>query len=87
MGRSAGRGPAGLLLMCIRDRCTFVLSVPMGIALLRELREKDLLSRCLLYTSSFVRALDAAKASLSGGGATLFLSKDSPLAQIFYSGQ
>ncbi len=36
---------------------------------------------------SFVRALDAAKASLSGGGDTLFLSKDSPLAQIFYSGQ
>ena len=27
------------------DLCTFVLSVPMGIALLRELREKDLLSR------------------------------------------
>ncbi len=36
---------------------------------------------------SFVRALDAAKASLAGGGNTLFLSKDSPLAQIFYSGQ
>lgn len=34
---------------------------------------------------SFVRALDAAKASLTGGGNTLFLSKDSPLAQIFYS--
>ena len=36
---------------------------------------------------SFVRALDAAKASLAGGGNTLFLSQDSPLAQIFYSGQ
>ena len=36
---------------------------------------------------SFVRALDAAKASLAGGGNTLFLSKDSPRAQIFYSGQ
>ena len=36
---------------------------------------------------SFVRALDAAKASLAGGGNTLFLSMDSPLAQIFYSGQ
>ena len=36
---------------------------------------------------SFVRALDAAKASLAGGGNTLFLSKDSPLAQIFYRGQ
>ena len=33
---------------------------------------------------SFVRALDAAKVSLTGGGNTLFLSKDSPLAQIFY---
>lgn len=33
---------------------------------------------------SFVRSLDAAKASLAGGGNTLFLSKDSPLAQIFY---
>lgn len=34
---------------------------------------------------SFVRALDAAKASLAGGQNTLFLSKDSPLAQIFYN--
>ncbi len=34
---------------------------------------------------SFVRALDAAKVSLTNGGNTLFLSKDSPLAQIFYS--
>lgn len=33
---------------------------------------------------SFVRSLDAAKASLFNGGNTLFLSKDSPLAQIFY---
>lgn len=33
---------------------------------------------------SFVRSLDAAKASLAGSGNTLFLSKDSPLAQIFY---
>ena len=36
---------------------------------------------------SFVRALDAAKLSLSGGNKTLFLSKDSPLAQIFYNDQ
>lgn len=36
---------------------------------------------------SFVRALDAAKASLSGGGNTLLLSKDSPLAQLFYQAQ
>lgn len=34
---------------------------------------------------NFVRSLDAAKASLSNGNNTLFLSKDSPLAQIFYS--
>ncbi|MDR1194591.1 MAG: protease modulator HflC [Peptococcaceae bacterium] len=33
---------------------------------------------------AFVRALDAAKVSLSGGGTTLILSKESPLAQIFY---
>ncbi len=33
---------------------------------------------------SFVRALDAAKISLSGENKTLVLSKDSPLAQIFY---
>ena len=36
---------------------------------------------------SFVRALDAAKASLAGGGNTLILSEDSPLAQIFYQAQ
>ncbi|MDR1059660.1 MAG: protease modulator HflC [Clostridiales bacterium] len=34
---------------------------------------------------SFVRALDAAKASLSGGGTTLILSRDSPLAGVFYT--
>ncbi len=34
---------------------------------------------------SFVRALDAAKLSLTNGENTLFLSKDSPLADIFYS--
>ena len=33
---------------------------------------------------NFVRSLDAAKASLKGQGNVLFLSKDSPLAQIFY---
>ena len=33
---------------------------------------------------NFVRSLDAAKASLKGEGNVLFLSKDSPLAQIFY---
>ena len=33
---------------------------------------------------SFVRSLDAAKASLTGDSNTLFLSKDSPLAKIFY---
>ncbi len=33
----------------------------------------------------FVRSLDAAKKSLSGGSKTLFLSPDSPLAQIFYN--
>lgn len=33
---------------------------------------------------NYVRALDAAKASLSGGGNVLFLTPDSPLAQIFY---
>lgn len=32
---------------------------------------------------SFVRALDAAKSSLTGENKTLILSKDSPLAQIF----
>jgi membrane protease subunit HflC len=34
---------------------------------------------------TFIRALDAAKASLSSGGATLILGRDSPLAQVFYS--
>lgn len=34
---------------------------------------------------SFVRALDAAKLSLSGENKTLILSPDSPLAQIFYT--
>ncbi len=34
---------------------------------------------------SFVRALDAAEASLSSGDKTLFLSKDSPLVEIFYN--
>lgn len=33
----------------------------------------------------FVRSLDAAKASLKDGNKTLFLSPDSPLAQIFYN--
>lgn len=33
---------------------------------------------------NFVRSLDAAKASLANGENILFLSKDSPLAQIFY---
>ena len=33
---------------------------------------------------NFVRSLDAAKASLIGEGNVLFLSSDSPLAQIFY---
>ena len=33
---------------------------------------------------SFVRALDAAKASLKNGSKTLILDKSSPLAQIFY---
>ncbi len=32
----------------------------------------------------FVRALDAAKAALTGGGNTLILDKTSPLAQVFY---
>ncbi|HIV88077.1 MAG TPA: protease modulator HflC [Candidatus Pygmaiobacter gallistercoris] len=36
---------------------------------------------------SFVRALDAAKASLASGGNTLILSSDSPLAQIFYNAE
>lgn len=33
---------------------------------------------------NFVRSLDAAKASLKGGGDTLILDKSSPIAQIFY---
>lgn len=33
---------------------------------------------------NFVRSLDAAKASLKGGGNTLILDKSSPIAQIFY---
>lgn len=39
-------------------------------------------SRSDFYT--FVRALDAAKASLAGENKTLILSPDSPLVQIFY---
>lgn len=39
-------------------------------------------SKSEFYT--FVRSLDAARASLSGGNKTLILSKDSPIAQIFY---
>ena len=39
-------------------------------------------SRSDFYT--FVRALDAAKASLAGGNKTLILSPESPLVQIFY---
>lgn len=34
---------------------------------------------------SFVRSLDAAKASLTGNNKTLILSSDSPIAQIFHS--
>lgn len=34
---------------------------------------------------SFVRSLDAAKLSLKGDNKTLILSKDSPIAQIFYN--
>jgi len=34
---------------------------------------------------SFVRALDAAKAALQDGDTTLILSRDSPIAQIFYN--
>ena len=33
----------------------------------------------------FVRSLDAAKASLKDGSKTLFLTPDSPLAQVFYN--
>lgn len=39
-------------------------------------------SRSDFYT--FIRALDAAKASLKGDNKTLILSPDSPIAQIFY---
>ncbi|HKL99279.1 MAG TPA: protease modulator HflC [Mobilitalea sp.] len=40
-------------------------------------------SRSEFYT--FVRSLEAAKASLSGADKTLIMSADSPLAQIFYN--
>ncbi|TAH72844.1 MAG: protease modulator HflC [Anaerolineaceae bacterium] len=40
-------------------------------------------SRSEFYT--FIRALDAARASLSGSSKTLILSEDSPIAQIFYN--
>ena len=40
-------------------------------------------SRADFYT--FVRALDAAKISMSGDNKTLILTPDSPLAQIFYN--
>lgn len=33
---------------------------------------------------NFVRALDAAKASMKNGNKTLILDKESPLVQIFY---
>ena len=33
---------------------------------------------------NFVRSLDAAKESLTGGNNTLVLDKTSPIAQIFY---
>lgn len=36
---------------------------------------------------SFVRALDAAKASLKGDDKTLILSSDSPIARLFYNAQ
>jgi membrane protease subunit HflC len=39
--------------------------------------------RADFYT--FVRALDAAKVTMKGENKTLFLSADSPLAQIFYN--
>lgn len=39
-------------------------------------------SRSDFYT--YVRALDAAKASMTGNNKTLILSEDSPIAQIFY---
>ena len=34
---------------------------------------------------SFVRSLDALKASLTGENKTIFLTPDSPIAQIFYT--
>jgi modulator of FtsH protease HflC len=34
---------------------------------------------------TFIRSLDAARASLTGDGKTLILSADSPIAQIFYN--
>lgn len=40
-------------------------------------------SRSEFYT--FIRALEAARASLSGSNKTLILSEDSPIAQIFYN--
>jgi len=40
-------------------------------------------ARADFYT--FIRSLDAAKASLTGSNKTLILSKDSPIAQIFYN--
>jgi membrane protease subunit HflC len=40
-------------------------------------------SRSEFYT--FIRSLDAAKASLTGEDKTLILSKDSPIAKIFYN--
>ena len=39
--------------------------------------------RSEFYT--FIRSLDAARASLRGEGNTLILSADSPIAQIFYN--
>ena len=35
---------------------------------------------------SFVRSLDALKESVQGENKTVILSKDSPIAQIFYGG-
>ena len=42
-------------------------------------------NRSEFYT--FIRSLEAAKASLTGENKTLILSKDSPIAQIFYNEQ
>ena len=36
---------------------------------------------------SFVRSLDALKASMKGNRKTVILSPDSPIAQIFYGAQ